>query len=59
MFAGLASAGWIAERLFDVRTPVDLIVNAFARHAVSIAVDLLIVSLACRLLATSRVQRTA
>jgi HupE / UreJ protein len=59
VFAGLASAGWIAERLFDVPTPVDLIVNAFARHALLIAVNLLVVSLACRLLLTSRVQRTA
>ena len=49
VFAGVASAGWIVERLFDVATPVDAIVNAFARHALLIAVNLLAVSLACRL----------
>jgi hypothetical protein len=56
VFAGFASAGWIVERLFDVPTPVDTIVNAFARHALLIAVNLLAVSLACRLLLASRAQ---
>jgi hypothetical protein len=50
IFAGAASVGWIFERLFYVATPVDTIVNAFARHALSIAFNLLAVSLACRLL---------
>jgi hypothetical protein len=53
VFAGSASIGWILERLFGVANPVDIIVNAFARHAFSIAVNLLVVSLACRLLLTS------
>jgi hypothetical protein len=46
-FAGAASVGWIVERLLDVQTPVDTIVNAFARHALLIAVNLFLVSLAC------------
>jgi hypothetical protein len=45
VFAGLASAGWIIERLFDVTTPVEAIVNALARHALLIAAALLAVSL--------------
>ena len=49
VFPGLASTGWIAERLFGVQTPVNLIVNALARHALLIAVNLLVVSFACRL----------
>ena len=44
VFAGVASAGWIVERLFDVSTPVDAIVNAFARHSLLIAINLLAVS---------------
>ena len=59
VFAGFASAGWIVERLFDVATPIDAIVNTFARHALLIAINLLVVSLACRLLLASRAQRTA
>ncbi len=59
LFAGFASVGWIVERLFDVPTPVDTVVNAFARHALLIAVNLLVVSLACRFLPASRAQRTA
>jgi hypothetical protein len=50
IFAGFASVGWMVERLFDLATPVDTIVNAFARHALSIAIALLLVSVACRLL---------
>jgi hypothetical protein len=44
VFAVLASAGWIVERLFDVMTPVDAILNALARHALLIAAALLAVS---------------
>jgi hypothetical protein len=58
ILAGLASSGWIAERLFDVPTPVNLIANAFARHALLIAVNLLVVSLACKLLLNSHARRT-
>ncbi len=57
-FAGLASAGWMLERLFDVTSPVDAVVNAIAGHAVLIAVNLLVVSLACRLLSPLLAQRT-
>jgi HupE / UreJ protein len=59
VFAGVASAGWIVQRLFDVSTPVDAIVNAFARHSLLIAINLLAVSSACRLLLVSRAQRMA
>ncbi|MGA7238622.1 MAG: HupE/UreJ family protein [Bryobacteraceae bacterium] len=59
VFAGCASTGWMIDRLFDLATPVDTIVNAFARHSLLIAVNLLVVSLACRLLLASRVQQTA
>jgi hypothetical protein len=58
VFAGFASLGWVVERLFDVATPVDAIVNALARHSLLIAVNLLVVSLACRLMLASRAQRT-
>jgi hypothetical protein len=58
LFAGAASLGWMVERLLDVQTPVDTIVNGFARHGLFIAVNLFVVSLACRVLVTSRVQRT-
>jgi hypothetical protein len=58
VFAGFASAGWMVERLFDVATPVDTIVNAFARHSLLIAVNLLVVSLASRLLLASRARQT-
>ena len=57
-FAGVASVGWIFERLFDIATPVDAIVNAFARHSLLIAIDLLLASLACKFLFTSRAYRT-
>jgi HupE / UreJ protein len=50
IFAGAASAGWVAERLFGVDSNVDLIVNVFARHSLLIALSLFLVSLACRLL---------
>jgi hypothetical protein len=57
VFAGAASVGWIVERLLDVETPVDMIVNAFARHASWIAVTLFLISLACRFPAIFRTQR--
>ncbi len=47
-FAGLASVGWIAERLFGVQTPVDVIVDALARHGFLAAAALFLISLACR-----------
>ena len=54
ILAGAAAAGWMVERLFGVDADVDLIVNAFARHSLSIAVNLFLVSLACRILLISR-----
>ena len=47
LFAGFASAGWIAERLFAVHNPVDLMVNSAAQFAPSIAAFLLLISLIC------------
>jgi HupE / UreJ protein len=51
VFAGVAAIGWLLERVFDVATPVNTIVNALAQHSLLIAVNFLVVSLACRLLA--------
>jgi hypothetical protein len=57
VFGGAASVGWIFERILNVETPVDEIVNAFARHALWIAITLLLVSLAFRLLPGALAQR--
>jgi hypothetical protein len=48
LFAGLASAGWIAERLLNVRGPVDFVVDAIAQRAVWFAGALLVASTLCR-----------
>jgi HupE/UreJ protein len=45
LFAGLASVGWIANRLFDLHSPVDSVVNSVAHQAVWIAVLLFLMSL--------------
>ncbi len=45
LFAGVASLGWIAERLLGVRNPVDVVVNSVARHGVWIAVGLFLLSI--------------
>ena len=58
-FAGAASLGWMVERLINVETPVDRIVDSFARHAPSIAAILFLASLACRLLLAPHTQSTA
>jgi len=47
LFAGFASAGWIAERLFGVHNAVDVMVNGVAHHAVWIAGGLFLMSLCC------------
>ncbi len=47
LFAGFASAGWLAERLLDVHTSVDVVVNSVAHRAVWIAAALCVVSLVC------------
>jgi len=59
VFAGAASLGWIVERIFDIQTPVDRIVDSLARHALWIASTLFLVSLACRLLLTPLTWKTA
>jgi preprotein translocase subunit SecG len=59
LFAGAASLGWIVERLFDIETPVDTIVNVLARHALWIAAGFFVLSLVSRLLPDSRAQQTA
>jgi hypothetical protein len=50
IFAGVASAGWVVERLFHVDAGVDLVVNSLAQHSAWIAVSLLTMSFACRFL---------
>jgi hypothetical protein len=57
VFGGAASVGWIVERILNVETPIDGIVNAFARHVLWIAITLFLASLACRFLPASRAQR--
>jgi hypothetical protein len=42
--AGVASMGWIAERIWDVQSGVDVAVNGLMHHAVWIAVGLLLMS---------------
>jgi hypothetical protein len=47
LFAGLASLGWIVERVLNVQSSVDVVVNSVARHAPWIAGALFLASLAC------------
>jgi hypothetical protein len=47
LFAGIASAGWIAERLLNVRGSVDFVVDAFAHRAVWLATGLFVASMLC------------
>ena len=47
LFAGVASVGWIAERLLGVHNPVDVLVNSVAQHGVWIAVGLFLLSIVC------------
>jgi hypothetical protein len=58
-FAAAASLGWMVERLFDIETPVDAIVNAFARHTFWIVIIGLLAALACRFLPGSRAERAS
>ena len=53
-FAAIAAAGWILERLFSVRNPVDGAVDALARLSLRGALLLLLVSLVCRVVASPR-----
>lgn len=57
VFAAIAAVGWIMERLFEIQTPVDTIVNAVARHAVSLAALLCVASLGCRYWALGDIDR--
>ncbi len=57
VFAGLASLGWMVERLFDIRTPVDAVVNGFARHGLCTAGGLLVVSFLCNPWVTAWVEK--
>jgi hypothetical protein len=50
LFAGLAAAGWISERLLNVHNSVDAIVDSIAHYAVWIATVLFLTSVACWLL---------
>jgi HupE / UreJ protein len=45
--AGVASMGWITERIWNAQSGVDVVVNGLMRHAVWIAVGLLFMSVAC------------
>jgi hypothetical protein len=58
VFAGLASLGWIVERLMKIQTPVDSIVNAFAHQALWVAAAFFLVSLACKYLPVGSLTQT-
>lgn len=45
LFAVFASLGWIAERMLDIHTSVDVVVNSVASHAIWIAAGLFLISL--------------
>jgi len=47
LFAGLASAGWIAERLVGVHSSVDFVMDRVAHRAVWIAGILFLISAIC------------
>ena len=50
LFAGCASVGWIVERLMNVHSSVDKIVDGVAHHAIWIVGSLFLISLICWLL---------
>ncbi|HTQ96202.1 MAG TPA: HupE/UreJ family protein [Candidatus Acidoferrum sp.] len=47
VFAGLASLGWIGERILGWRNPMEGLVNGVARHGIWVAGSLFLVSVAC------------
>ena len=47
LFAGLAAIGWIAERLLNVHSQVDVVVGRIAHSTVWIALGLFLISLLC------------
>jgi hypothetical protein len=49
-FACVASAMWIAERLLNIQTPIDAVVNVVAQRGIVCAVLLFAASLLCQLL---------
>jgi len=57
LLAGLASLGWIADRLFGLYSSVDAIVNTVAHRSVWIAAALFTTSLACWLTQKHRAVR--
>jgi hypothetical protein len=48
MFAGVASLGWVLERLLNIQNSVDSIVNAITHHVLWLALNMLVLSVACR-----------
>ena len=48
LFAALAASGWIMERLFDIPTPVDRLVDVIGRHGLWFASAIVLTSLLCR-----------
>ena len=47
LFAGIASVGWIVERVLDTQGSVDSVVNAVAHHSAWITGGLFVLSVAC------------
>ena len=47
VFAGAVSLGWMVERVFEVATPVDTVVNALARYGFWMAAALFLMSVVC------------
>jgi hypothetical protein len=45
LFTVFASVAWIAERMLDIHTSVDVVVNSVASHAIWIAAGLFLISL--------------
>jgi hypothetical protein len=47
LFAGVASVGWIVERMIDAQSSVDNVVNELVHHSVWIAGGLFLLSVVC------------
>ncbi len=59
LFAGVASLGWIADRLLGLHNSVEAVVNGVAQRAVWIAVALFLIGLVCWSLPKIRRQPSA
>lgn len=59
MFAGVASSGWIAERMFDLHNPFAMVVESLAHHAIWIAVAVFLISSIAYLLPKASSSRNA